>query len=148
MPHTKEIVQCMASYEYTIENWDNLNFECITEYSSLIQDGKSILRKQTQDIKLIIDSTMRFLNIGNTMVPVVNAPFILCSEICNVLAKTQYTYPFVASYYDSKGVRKFSLRSIGDFDVSEIAQKYGGGGHKNASAFTVPFSELAERKLQ
>jgi phosphoesterase RecJ-like protein len=34
------------------------------------------------------------------------------------------------------GEYKFSLRSKGDFDVSKIAIKYGGGGHKNASGFT------------
>jgi oligoribonuclease NrnB/cAMP/cGMP phosphodiesterase (DHH superfamily) len=28
-----------------------------------------------------------------------------------------------------------ALRSVGDFDVSEIAKKYGGGGHKNAAGF-------------
>jgi len=30
---------------------------------------------------------------------------------------------------------KVSLRSIGDFDVSEIAKQCGGGGHKNASGY-------------
>lgn len=31
---------------------------------------------------------------------------------------------------------KVSLRSKGDIDVSKIAEKFGGGGHKGASAFT------------
>jgi nanoRNase/pAp phosphatase (c-di-AMP/oligoRNAs hydrolase) len=30
----------------------------------------------------------------------------------------------------------YSLRSIGDFDVSELAKRYGGGGHKNSAGFT------------
>ena len=30
-----------------------------------------------------------------------------------------------------------SLYSIGDFDVSEIAGEYGGGGHRNAAGFSV-----------
>ena len=29
----------------------------------------------------------------------------------------------------------FELRSTGDFDVSKIAVKYGGGGHMNAAGF-------------
>jgi len=33
------------------------------------------------------------------------------------------------------GKYKFSLRSKGDFDVSKIALRYGGGGHKNAAGF-------------
>jgi hypothetical protein len=32
---------------------------------------------------------------------------------------------------------KVSLRSKGNFDVSEIAVKFGGGGHKNAAGFTL-----------
>lgn len=32
---------------------------------------------------------------------------------------------------------KISLRSVGDFNVSEIAQKFKGGGHKNASGITL-----------
>jgi nanoRNase/pAp phosphatase (c-di-AMP/oligoRNAs hydrolase) len=39
---------------------------------------------------------------------------------------------------DCVGLRIFSLRSVGDFDVSAIAKIYGGGGHKNAAGFTVP----------
>lgn len=33
------------------------------------------------------------------------------------------------------GKFQFSLRSRGDIDVSEIAKKFGGGGHKNAAGF-------------
>lgn len=38
-----------------------------------------------------------------------------------------------------------SLRSAGDFDVSVLAKKHGGGGHKGAAGFTcieLPFEEL------
>lgn len=35
----------------------------------------------------------------------------------------------------------FGLRSIeGGADVSEVAKVYGGGGHKNAAGFTVPYA--------
>lgn len=42
-----------------------------------------------------------------------------------------WTYNFV------NDETKVSLRSVGDMDVSEIASKYGGGGHKNAAGFTL-----------
>lgn len=35
------------------------------------------------------------------------------------------------------GKFQYSLRSRGDFDVSAIAKKFGGGGHKNAAGFNV-----------
>lgn len=38
--------------------------------------------------------------------------------------------------------RSISFRSVGDFDVSEIAKKYGGGGHKNASGATIDTDKM------
>jgi uncharacterized protein len=32
-------------------------------------------------------------------------------------------------------MQQWGLGSMGDFDVSEIAKAYGGGGHKNAAGF-------------
>ena len=42
---------------------------------------------------------------------------------------------------------QFSLRSEGEFDVSAVAQQYGGGGHRNAAGFnaaTLPWEPPAE----
>jgi nanoRNase/pAp phosphatase (c-di-AMP/oligoRNAs hydrolase) len=43
---------------------------------------------------------------------------------------------------------KVSLRSKGNFDVSEIALKFGGGGHKNAAGFTLDMFNVAESTLK
>jgi len=64
------------------------------------------------------------------------------SEVGNILAKRSGT--FGATYFtDPNGNTKVSLRSIGDFDVSKLAQRYGGGGHRNAAGF-VMYSDGAE----
>lgn len=42
---------------------------------------------------------------------------------------------------DDKGNAHFSLRSKTSFDVSKVAQDFGGGGHKNAAGFTHTCSE-------
>ncbi len=49
----------------------------------------------------------------------------------------------------SPGDNKVSLRSKGDFDVSTIAQVFGGGGHKNASGCTIKgdFKDALKRVL-
>ncbi|BCS34530.1 phosphoesterase RecJ-like protein [Luteitalea sp. TBR-22] len=39
---------------------------------------------------------------------------------------------------DEDGVTRVSLRSKGTIDVRAVAQQFGGGGHRNASGFTVP----------
>jgi phosphoesterase RecJ-like protein len=46
---------------------------------------------------------------------------------------------------DGQGELRVSLRSKGDIDVRRVAQRYGGGGHKNASGFTAPADDAATR---
>lgn len=61
------------------------------------------------------------------------------SMIGNVLAQnSDIDY---SAIIDLNG-KKISFRSVGDFDVSEIAKKYGGGGHKNASGAVIDSSLL------
>jgi len=67
-------------------------------------------------------------------VPVVNCSANV-SEVGNELCRQYPAAPFSATYCDRKGVRSWSLRSVGDFDVSEVARRYGGGGHRNSAGF-------------
>ena len=67
-------------------------------------------------------------------VPVVNCSANV-SEVGNELCLVYPDAPFSATYCDRKGVRSWSLRSVGDFDVSEVARRYGGGGHCNSAGF-------------
>jgi hypothetical protein len=68
-------------------------------------------------------------------VPVVNAPYINTSELVGHLAETA---TFAMGWFqDNTGMYRYSLRSRGDdsVDVSEIAKRFGGGGHRNAAGF-------------
>jgi nanoRNase/pAp phosphatase (c-di-AMP/oligoRNAs hydrolase) len=58
------------------------------------------------------------------------------SEIGNALAKNADIGMVWCEHMH--GTMRFSLRSLGEIDVSEIAKIFGGGGHKNASGFTIP----------
>ena len=93
--------------------------------------------------------TKRFMTIGGVQdVPVANLPYTLTSDAGHAMCNTPYDGtndlpPFAACYWDTPEGRVFSLRSVGNFDVSEIAKKYGGGGHKNAAGFRIPTKESA-----
>ena len=63
------------------------------------------------------------------------------SEIGNALAAKRP--PFAVVWSEQGGKIRVSLRAIGRFDVSKIAEKYGGGGHSNAAGFNLP----RDRKL-
>lgn len=69
---------------------------------------------------------------GHT-VPFVNAPFWACSELVGQLAEGA---DFAVGWWQrADGRFQYSLRSRGDFDVSELAKAYGGGGHRAAAGF-------------
>ena len=75
------------------------------------------------------------------MTAVVNTPediSTLGNTLCNLSSCTLAGRPEVALiFYETEDSYNVSLRSIGDIDVSKIAQKYGGGGHKNAAGFNI-----------
>ena len=64
------------------------------------------------------------------------------SEAGNILAKESGTFG-MTWFINDKGDVHVSLRSIGDYDVSEIAKAYGGGGHRNASGFKTTWEKVS-----
>lgn len=66
----------------------------------------------------------------------VNAPAKYASELGNRLAKRSKTAGLVYSYDGSRKEWQYSLRSTDEgLDVSSIAKRYDGGGHRNAAGF-------------
>jgi len=55
------------------------------------------------------------------------------SDVCALMIEKGYEVAW--SWYKAKEMKYHSLRSNGNIDVSEIAKKFGGGGHKNAAGF-------------
>ena len=134
LPNTREIQAALFSYPYDFEVWDEL---MLGDYCvRLTEEGKAIERKHHKDIAELADASSREMVIGGHKVAVVNLPYTMASDACHMLCEAGN--PFGASYFDAKDGRLFSLRSVGDFDVSEIAKGYGGGGHKNAAGFKMP----------
>jgi hypothetical protein len=73
-------------------------------------------------------------------VAVVNAPYLNCSEVGNVLCSL-YADIGMSWFERGDGIVQFSLRSNGDVDVSKIAKRYNGGGHMHAAGFQMPLFE-------
>ncbi len=71
----------------------------------------------------------------------INANAMFASELGNRLAEQSGTFGLVWQLA-SDGEAKVSLRSQGDFDVAAIAQRYGGGGHRNAAGFRLPAGQF------
>jgi oligoribonuclease NrnB/cAMP/cGMP phosphodiesterase (DHH superfamily) len=82
--------------------------------------------------------TARWVHLDGYYVPFVNVQYTLASVTAGLLAEEA---PFAVGWFQkADGTFQYSLRSRGEggADVSEIAKKYGGGGHRNAAGFTLP----------
>lgn len=131
---TREIQANLFSYPYDFEVWDQL---MAADVQTLRSDGAAIERKHHKDVAELVAVTKRRMVIGGHDVPVASLPYTLTSDAGHLMAQGE---PFAACYWDTPDGRSFSLRSTDEgLDVSEIAKQYGGGGHRNASGFRVPF---------
>lgn len=96
--------------------------------------GEAILTYQETQIDSLVRNARKVI-IGGHEVLAVNSP-VYQSEIGEKLAQGA---PFGAVWYENKDGKKiWSLRSRRPtgIDVSEVAKKYGGGGHAQASGFS------------
>jgi len=159
LPNSREINAEIRSFPTTFEAWDEL---AMIPDVRLIQEGRAILRNEQRQVELILRNT-RQVTLGGHRVWAVNTP-VLISECAGELATRKVTYTGetsttdwtleeftlfgVAWFQRADGKIQVSLRSRGDFDVSELARKFGGGGHKGAAGFEIeawasPHSELS-----
>lgn len=136
LPGTREIQANVFSHEYTFETWDKLMSANQADLLQMTAAGAAIERKHHKDIAELVKVCQRRMMIFGYDVPVASLPYTLSSDAGHLMAKGE---PFAACYWDTADGRVFSLRSTDDgLDVSEIAKKYGGGGHAKAAGFKVP----------
>ena len=139
LPGTRQIQADVFSRPYDFSVWDEMvdAAETTEGRATMVAAGSAIERKHFKDITELLAVTTREMVIGGHLVPVANSPPTMASDAAGKLASAA---PFAATYFDKPGARVFSLRSRGSdgMDVSEIAKRYGGGGHRNASGFTAP----------
>ena len=76
----------------------------------------------------------------------INASALFASELGNLLAERSGSFAAIWQLAPD-GEAKVSLRSKGDFDVSDIAARYGGGGHRNAAGFRLPMQRFLSEVL-
>ena len=139
LPGTREIQAVLFSHPYDFGRWNSLakRLEMLEGKAKMVFEGEAIERKHHKDVAELVRVTRRQMRIGGVVVPVANLPHTLASDAGNLMAGEA---PFAACYFDKPGARVFSLRSRGSAgaDVSEIAKRYGGGGHRNAAGFQAP----------
>lgn len=124
------------AHEYTFENWQGLAEDFAKTPDAAFEAGAAIEKKHHKDVAELVAASKRPMVIGGHSVEVANVPYTLSSDAGHLLTQTN---AFGACYFDTPKGRVFSLRSVDEKeDVGAIAKSYGGGGHRNASGFTMP----------
>jgi hypothetical protein len=146
LPNSKELNAAFFSYDYDFATWNHLaDMEADTQmYHWQVIAGKAIERAHQKNVKELVLKLRHerdFMQCvpevyGARCVPCANLPYTYASDAANLMAEG---VPFAATYcQDADGQYVFSLRSKEDgADVSVIASRYGGGGHKHAAGFRV-----------
>lgn len=137
LPHSKQV---NAALYVLVKKGDFQSFDLLINspnpIPTLINAGEIVLATQNKYVELAV--TNSFLSVvGGYEVPTVNST-ILQSEIGEALCLAHPDRPFSAIFFDKDlHTRIFSLRSRGDFDVSEVAKVHLGGGHAQAAGFKI-----------
>jgi len=124
----------------TIEVWDLLAAHSQEGGKRIaFEQGSGMLRQQNYQVKCLVEMANSGRGWGCT-VGFVNAPYFLTSDVGHELSKTHD----IALVWQVRkdGLVSVGLRSIGDIDVSKVAKRWGGGGHKNSAGFELTHSQL------
>ncbi|MBP6948658.1 MAG: hypothetical protein KBC41_03465 [Candidatus Pacebacteria bacterium] len=140
LPDWKEIESFIYSNgeeHFSFQHFEHLEETLDSEegYTRAKEIGALLDGSHTAKVNMYVDLAELVMFEGYEIYAV-NAPREVRSELGHVLAQKTNSFALIFNY--EKGNWKCSLRSVKDFDVSVIATKYGGGGHKNASAFMIP----------
>lgn len=132
-PLTKSWTAAAFSYPLTVESIDTL---MATDPYTVKQIGDALLRKQELEVAKIA-KTFHLLDIDGVTFAAVNANYCFASDLGDALK--HHGYP-VAVYANGRDSRYYSLRSDA-YPVNVIAERFGGGGHVQAAAFTLPYND-------
>lgn len=135
--YVKEVLAYTELLDFDFKIWDKLISlgEKEKNYQKFAENGAAIISYKDKIIEYIVRSNAYPVIFESHKIYAINAPRFLRSQIGQLLAE-KYS-PFSLVWQRDKKRIEVSLRSNGDLDVSKIAFKFGGGGHRNAAGFSL-----------
>lgn len=115
-----------------------------TGYGNLLDKGTILMRRTEIEVKNSVKKVKIVPFLGYKC-GIINTTDYQ-SEIGNAICEDRnLNVDFAAPYtITNRDEVLLSLRSVGDFDVSVIAKKFGGGGHKNAAGCRITLPQLID----
>lgn len=138
LPKSREVNIMIDLLDNNFKNWNKFSkiIEKPSEFKKIVKQGKELLKYQKYLVEQII-SKATLVEFEGYKVMAVNSS-ILISEVGNALC--QKHPPFSIIWSENGKKKRVSLRSDGSVNVSSIAEKYNGGGHRRAASFILPLN--------
>lgn len=133
---SKAVAEAIFAREFDLAEWDAMAKMSIKD---LAKEGEVLQAKKDKDIAGFIIQNSHYILVGDFLVPACNLPAQYANETGNKLLQFFPNAPFSAIYWQAEETKmRVSLRSENSReDVSRIAKKFGGGGHRNAAGFKI-----------
>ena len=134
LPDTTALVAYAGIFLGDFEKWDQIvaDIENDSKKKEYIDKGNLLLDYQKSIFQNLMAQKQK-VRFGDQEAYMVNGPRMFRSEVGHDLA--ELTQGMGIYWYQEKDRIHVSLRSVPNFDVSEVARKFGGNGHKNAASF-------------
>lgn len=137
LPYTFEASAYLDLFDHDFLVWNKLAgaFDNKKSRLKIFEKGAALLEYENKKIQDLVVKNAELVKLSKYKVLAVNSPN-WASKIGNLLCRKRPPFGIVWSKRGDSVV--VSLRSEkGKFDVSQVARKFGGGGHKAAAAFSV-----------
>ena len=137
LPSAKEIAVFLGTIEFDFALWDNLarEFEDGAQFTRIAERGKIYSEYFDHACARIIEDA-DVVELGEYRVFAVNAPRMFRSALGHMLALKKP--PFAIVWGQKHDQWHFSLRGDGSIDLTAIAARYGGSGHRSSAWFRLP----------
>jgi len=140
LENSKAVFAYLDLFDFDFKHWSKLasEFERKSTERKHINIGKFILKSENKLAESVISKGAVQVEFVGIKALAVNSP-VMISEIGNRLCSKYF--PIAIIWQERKDMTIVSLRSNGKVNVARIAEKFGGGGHKSASAFSLPIGK-------
>lgn len=152
LPETKYAIRNLRSYKQDFEVWERVmrGLEVSHYRDRFVEEGAAQERFFQSQIDFLMNMSKPHpvCMLGDVSGLAMNATRMYVSDLGHRLAVQSGTYGLVWSTLgpdvDPRRQVTCSLRSNGEFDVTEIAKIYGGGGHRNAAGFETSLEAMRQ----
>jgi oligoribonuclease NrnB/cAMP/cGMP phosphodiesterase (DHH superfamily) len=146
VPHAREMLMLVDLTPFDFKAWSRLakDIDNPHMHATYLKKG-ALLELHYRSLYEKLLPNAELVTFAGHKVYALNCPYYFADDLGHELALK--TKSFSVLWSESGGRIRCSLRSTGKIDVSKIAKKYGGGGHKAASGFSFPVGKATPWKL-